>query len=395
MIEEGEDPTAPDDDLTTILAMIAELCLDDIDNIESAHKGKGKASTTPTDEEIALQLLAEDARSLLAVSKDAAFARSVDKALEADHALIEELVRMEATARHDREHAFALHRGRLLTERQAATEFTRRRQHPRDQIEDVEIRAPCGHYWGADCLVELFRAATTDESLFPPRCCQQPFIVSEVEPHLGPELSALFNKKAIEFNTADRVYCHQPTCSSFIGAATSVASIHGCTCWEQACGRCKEVAHPASFCSVDDTPILALAEKEGWKRCPGCRHLVELTQGCYHMTFRCRRQFCYVCTETWKTCNCPQWDEARLLTTAEDRVQRELPAGPPPAPAQYRRMVAHAAERLRVDHDCQHVWRYRPGGGQCEQCSHYLGVFLLSCRHCRLNVCVRCRRNRL
>jgi hypothetical protein len=30
--------------------------------------------------------------------------------------------------------------------------------------------------------------------------------------------------------------------------------------------------------------VLALAEREGWKRCPGCRTMVELQYGCNHMT---------------------------------------------------------------------------------------------------------------
>lgn len=63
---------------------------------------------------------------------------------------------------------------------------------------------------------------------------------------------------------------------------------------------------------------------------------------------------------------------------ARDRVERELPAGRPPPPVTFlQEMVTQTAQRLRVDHECQHWWTYRPGGGQCEHCFHYLPQYLL------------------
>lgn len=247
----------------------------------------------------------------------------------------------------------------------------------RESIDGPQILVPCGHFWDVECLVDLFRAATVDETLFPPRCCQQPILLDIVQHYLGAEMLVTFNRISIEFSTIDRVYCHRPTCSAFICPATETPSTQICPkCFEQTCGRCKEQAHHGASCTIDDAPILAMAKEEGWARCPGCKHLVELTIGCYHITCRCGKQFCYICAEIWKNCTCPQWDEPRLLDHARDRVQRELPAGPPPPVRQYEEMVRQTAERLRVDHDCQHAWRYRQGGGRCEHCSHYLPKFL-------------------
>jgi len=447
MLTDGEVSAGLGDEGAALLALIAELCLEDVDDVAAGRKGKSKASFTPSDEEIAFELFAQEAKSLLDFTKDLTYARSIDSALETDRALVEEHMRLEIRAHEDREFALALSQGRVPVNRsimpgttsssngkQVANPLSmvlRRRglesttpsssktrltdvslpndssrlavtlKHEtcvfcRDIIQGIEILAPCGHYWDTGCLADLFRAATMDETLFPPRCCQQPFVLDKIRRHLEADLCAVFEKKSIELSTADRVYCYRPTCSSFIGPATPSPHMQICpACRAYTCAHCKQAAHPSKPCPDDDASILALAEEEGWKRCPGCRRLVELTQGCYHMTCRCRKQFCYVCTETWKNCNCPQWDEARLLVTAENRVQRQLHAGPPPAPVEFRQMVAHAADRLRVDHDCQHTWRYRSGGGQCENCYHYLGVFLLNCRYCDMNVCVRCRRNRL
>lgn len=252
-----------------------------------------------------------------------------------------------------------------------------------DVIRGYVIRAPCGHYYDQGCLSDLFTSTINDESLYPPRCCQKPFILAKVSPYLGSDLCKRFEKKAAEFGTPDRVYCHRRECSAFLGAATPKASRLPCReCFSYTCSRCKAAGHPSAqpcdpSLNAEDERVLALARESGWTRCPGCRQLVELTHGCYHMTCRCREQFCYVCAAKWKTCACPQWEEDRLLSAAEDRVQRQRPQGQPAAP-EFRRMVAREVDRLRQDHDCAHEdWYYRGGAGRCEHCGHFLDRYLL------------------
>lgn len=253
----------------------------------------------------------------------------------------------------------------------------------RDEITGPVILAPCGDAYDVECLVDLFRSATVDESLFPPACCRQPFDVTKIRPYLSKDLLILFEKKAIEFRTKDRVYCHRLTCSAFLGPATATASRLNCLqCFSVTCGHCKKEAHsPLTRCTnEEDAGVVALAGQEGWKRCPGCGHLVELTIGCYHMTCRCRHQFCYLCTATWKSCRCTQWDENRLIHAAEDRVARQQrvqgAAGVPVRAADYRVVVQREVERLRDNHDCYHHWRYVSGGGTCDGCGHHLRLFL-------------------
>ncbi|PSR78570.1 hypothetical protein PHLCEN_2v7317 [Hermanssonia centrifuga] len=41
------------------------------------------------------------------------------------------------------------------------------------------------------------------------------------------------------------------------------------------------------------------------------------------------------------------------------------------------RLVQEALENLRVNHECDHKrWKYRPGGGVCQTCSHRLPSYL-------------------
>lgn len=64
-----------------------------------------------------------------------------------------------------------------------------------------------------------------------------------------------------------------------------------------------------------------LAEEEGWKRCFVCHALVEHRDACQHMTCRCGAQFCYVCGQRWRTCNCTMQQLADLKDAVETRKE--------------------------------------------------------------------------
>ncbi|EIW64861.1 uncharacterized protein TRAVEDRAFT_110250 [Trametes versicolor FP-101664 SS1] len=429
----------PDED-AVLLSLIAALSLEDINEVRK-QSDRGPLGGPSDDEIFALQLFAEEAAALDALASGIRFAQSLDSALESDARVLEELATSEEACRRDREFARALAEGRpppyeavprpqAVQARSTTSSSTASVAHIkavasshrqyylllsdgeigltdaltfraetcvicRDNIRGPAIRAPCGDFYDVGCLVDLFRAALVDESLFPPACCRKPFKLEEVHIYLDGELQKQFDRKTLEFGTKDRVYCHRPTCSTFLGAATPAAINLLCTtCWQNTCGHCKAASHALSTrcTSAEDAAVVALAAQSGWKRCPGCGHLVELSIGCYHMTCRCRHQFCYLCTAQWRTCTCIHWDENRLIAAAEDRVQRQGVQGE--NVVEIRRRVAREAERLRVDHDCVHRWRYVSTDGNCEGCGHYLNLFLYSCRRCHIWACARCRRNR-
>ncbi|KAF8155211.1 hypothetical protein K438DRAFT_1621972 [Mycena galopus ATCC 62051] len=60
-----------------------------------------------------------------------------------------------------------------------------------------------------------------------------------------------------------------------------------------------------------------------WQPFSGCSQILDLQQGYYHMTCRCRTEFCYVCTARWKPFSCSQW-ERRFLNIAEQWLRMRL-----------------------------------------------------------------------
>ncbi|KAI6841734.1 hypothetical protein KC340_g1232 [Hortaea werneckii] len=224
---------------------------------------------------------------------------------------------------------------------------------------DKFCQVPCEHWYCDDCLQRLFNAILTDQSLFPPRCCQQPFEYAAIKPHLPEELAAQFEAKKEELGNKNRIYCSRPTCSAFIRMDHRDGRVAVCPdCKSETCMTCKGPMHEDE-CPVDEAleSVLKVAEDEDWQRCPDCKGMIELTFGCNHMTCPCSAEFCYVCTESWKNCNCKLWFEERLIDRAQTVAARGFAGGD----------VQAAAQRLRNDITCDHErayntanWR-RPG----------------------------------
>ncbi|KAG9235906.1 hypothetical protein BJ875DRAFT_421067 [Amylocarpus encephaloides] len=256
-------------------------------------------------------------------------------------------------------------------------------------------RVPCNHEYCRDCLQDLYRASMTDDSLFPPRCCRQPITIGAVRIFLTVGLIAQYEQKKVEFDTPDRTYCSNALCSTFIhpkGIMNEQATCPDCS--TITCTLCKATSHGGD-CPADTAlqQVLQTADENGWQRCYSCRRLVELDVGCNHITCHCGAQFCYICAQRWKTCACAQWNEERLISRANQVVARR-PVGA--NPLQVRAQVAAAAQNLRDRHNCDHEsWQYVRGEHRCEECYHTLPSFIFECRQCHIQVCKRCRMNRL
>ncbi|KAI1471700.1 uncharacterized protein F4812DRAFT_467676 [Daldinia caldariorum] len=257
------------------------------------------------------------------------------------------------------------------------------------------VEAPCEHEYCLHCLEQLFRNATTDETLYPPRCCRQQIPLEPNQRFLPNDLVTTFREKAVEFSTPNRTYCHQATCSVFIHPDTYVNNVATCrTCRSSTCITCKRQSHDGDCPHDEDLQqVIRLAQEQGWRRCSNCRSMVELNTGCYHITCRCGAQFCYLCGRRWKTCVCVQWDEELLYHRAAVIYNRAPNANVRQVAM---RRIQDLAEDLRQNDECNHhTWRSTRGRYYCDMCGDRMRYFVYECQACSTMACRSCRYNRL
>jgi hypothetical protein len=150
-------------------------------------------------------------------------------------------------------------------------------------------KAPCRHEYCRDCLRALFRASLVDETLFPPKCCKQPFVLTSCHTLLTSDLITQYGDKEVEFRTpaAQRTYCH--ACSAFVPPQRVKGDVASCgrpDCGAQTCTFCRGGSHVGSDCPQGPArqDLERLAAAEGWQHCFGCKRIVELDTGCYHIS---------------------------------------------------------------------------------------------------------------
>ncbi|KAI0523634.1 hypothetical protein F5B22DRAFT_406616 [Xylaria bambusicola] len=177
-------------------------------------------------------------------------------------------------------------------------------------------RLKCGHRWCDKCLKRRFKVSIEDAQNMPPKCCTDDIIpLKHVNDLFNDDFKRSWNEKFASFLNRDRNYCPRAKCREWIRPADLRHHNNGRTsatcrkCHTEICGLCYKKWHKSRRCPVDaDTAQFERVAKEaGWKRCFNCQAMVELKEGCNHMTCRCGAQFCMMCGSKWKVCDCPSF----------------------------------------------------------------------------------------
>jgi len=331
----------PDD--SDSLALIAQLQKDDLAYLLSRSKGKQKKGRL-TDAELALQLSLEELSLYEHSASDYAMALSMASAVASDNMLVRDLTAADELVVRDHQLARQLgssingdiaqlqeielakpnaqdtwddltiakfvarqvasrnkekpyyHNGKHFEAECSRSAVRRKPTKVEERIHCLictdskpwfnTVKAPCGDDYCEECISQLFEKSMKDESLYPPRCCSQTIPLSTVSIFLRPGLFETFNKKRIELDTQNRIYCHKSTCNVFIptdGIANDVATCPKCQ--RNTCTICRHAAHKGD-CPEDTVlqQVLQTALDAGWQRCYQCKRLVELNAGCHHIT---------------------------------------------------------------------------------------------------------------
>ncbi|TGO23965.1 hypothetical protein BPAE_0116g00260 [Botrytis paeoniae] len=205
----------------------------------------------------------------------------------------------------------------------------------------------CGHRMCHSCLKRIFRLSVKDPAHMPPKCCTAEHIpLKHVEKLFDVPFKKLWNKKYQEYTTKNRIYCPAKKCGEWI-KPENIHKENGkkygtCgRCKTKVCALCNGKWHGSKECPKDEetNKLLETAKQAGWQRCYSCRTMVELKEGCNHMTCHCTAQFCMICGLKWKTCNCPWFNYETAENDRLDDMQvpqpvpvQEAPARNPEAP---------------------------------------------------------------
>ncbi|KAF8535845.1 hypothetical protein BDD12DRAFT_323583 [Trichophaea hybrida] len=226
-----------------------------------------------------------------------------------------------------------------------------------DEIPAKEAaKLACGHWFCNECLKRLFTLSLTDPAHMPPKCCQSDHIpLKHVDKLLSYQNKKLWNKKYLEYTTANRIYCPTTDCGEWIQPKDIQGGIGQCQkCKNKVCSTCNGKAHGDGACPQDPDMIkfFETAQKHKYQKCYNCKAMVELERGCNHMTCHCTAQFCYVCGSKWKTCDCPWFNyepgEAEREYVVPDWNARE-PVLPPQVADRPQR--GNRREQLREDEE--------------------------------------------
>jgi hypothetical protein len=152
-----------------------------------------------------------------------------------------------------------------------------------------------------------------DPAHMPPRCCTDDHIdLKHVDKLFNQDFKKTWNRKFEEYKTKNRVYCVTKGCGEWI-KPSHITIEHGrkigkCKkCGARVCATCNNKAHTSRDCPKDPETrqFINTAKEKGWQKCFNCSAMVELKEGCNHMTCRCTAEFCMVCGLKWKSCDCP------------------------------------------------------------------------------------------
>ncbi|KAF5200016.1 Atp-dependent rna helicase deah12 protein [Thalictrum thalictroides] len=208
----------------------------------------------------------------------------------------------------------------------------------------------CLHHYCVSCMKQHVEVKLLHGMV--PKCphegCTTQLNIPICRKFLPPDLIDLMHQRIKESSipATEKVYCPYPKCSVLmsksevlpyttaivIGFDRSVAKkciqCHGLFCinckvpWHDNM-NCHEYKRQNPNLSAEDAKLKSLATTRSWRQCMKCKHMIELAEGCYHITCRCGYEFCYTCGAEWRnkkaTCRCPVWDERNIVN---DRRQR-------------------------------------------------------------------------
>lgn len=145
---------------------------------------------------------------------------------------------------------------------------------------------PDPHTYCQGCLIDQFKIAICETDLFPPQCCKVEISLQACRSMLPEQLVNDFELKAEEVATPNPTFCSNASCAKFIRIKHIEGDIGTCAlCGSKTCAICKGGEHEG-LCPEDPNVkmLMDTAKSSKYQQCSKCKNMVELAQGCFHMT---------------------------------------------------------------------------------------------------------------
>ncbi|XP_020091561.1 ATP-dependent RNA helicase DEAH12, chloroplastic [Ananas comosus] len=213
-----------------------------------------------------------------------------------------------------------------------------------EQHSSQMITLNCSHKFCSDCMV-MYVEGKLRSSQLPIRCpqvrCKYHISASECKSVLPLTSCESLERAIMEVGALnmESLYCPYSNCSALVNPSQQLSSrassssqsdnnrVECPECHRDICLSCGVPWHYLITCDeYQNLPIVErdegdislhrLAQNNRWRRCQQCRRMIELTQGCHHMTCWCGHEFCYSCGAEYRdgvqTCQCAFWGENNL-----------------------------------------------------------------------------------
>ncbi|OMO70521.1 Zinc finger, RING-type [Corchorus capsularis] len=177
----------------------------------------------------------------------------------------------------------------------------------------------CSHSFCSDCItmhVKTRLEESTTRIMCPGENCRVVLGLEPCRPLLPKEVVSLWDdllcQKLVRETGGPIIYCPFKDCSApFSNESQEIIKESEClSCNRLFCAQCHVPWHVGIDCEEfqklnedergrEDIMLRNLAKENKWIKCPSCHMMVEKTEGCIHMTCRCKFEFCYRCGAEW------------------------------------------------------------------------------------------------
>ncbi|GJN13671.1 hypothetical protein PR202_gb00401 [Eleusine coracana subsp. coracana] len=183
-----------------------------------------------------------------------------------------------------------------------------------NDVSKIHVIEGCAHRFCFSCMKEHVKAKIFHGML--PACpqdgCTTNLTVEGSKIFLSPRLLEIMVQRVREGQTplSQKMYCPYPKCSALMSLSevihlmqassskytvADVDTLRKCVkCRGSFCISCKVPWHDGMVCDdykksyphavPEDARLRNLAKQQLWRQCVKCNHMIELAEGCYHMT---------------------------------------------------------------------------------------------------------------